>query len=130
MAKFRLTSATVFTIAAQAVPCPTSISLDETMDDYISDCAANAVKEHVLGAKAVSGSFSGETEHNGATALGYVAPGVTGALILQPAGNTAGNITITSSAFKITSRSLGMSATGLTTYTCNFVMDNITVGTI
>ena len=130
MAKFRLTSATVFTIAAQTVPCPTSISMDETMDDYISDCAANAVKEHVLGAKAVSGSFSGEVENDGVAGLGYVAPGVTGALVLQPAGNTATYITITSSAFKIISRSMGMSATGLTTYTCNFVMDNVTVGAI
>lgn len=130
MAKFRLGSTAVFTIGGNAVPCPTSIALDESLDVFISDCAANATKEHVLGAKVVSGSFAGEIENNGAVAFAYVAPGVTGALVLQPAGNTAGNITITSSAFKVTSRSLSMSSTGLTTYSCNFVMDNVTVGTI
>lgn len=130
MAKFRLGTTAVFTIAAQTVPCPTTISTDETMDVFISECAANAVKEHVLGAKVAGGSFSGEVDSAGAASLAFIAPGVTGALVLQPAGNTAGNLTITSSAFKVTSRSLGMSSTGLTTYTCNFVMDNITIGTI
>jgi hypothetical protein len=62
--------------------------------------------------------------------LAYVAPLVTGALVLRPAGITAGNISIASSAFKITGRSLSLSSTGLTTYTCNFVMDNITVAAI
>jgi hypothetical protein len=81
----------------------------------------------VLGAKVVTGSFSGEVEMDDVAELAYVAPLVTGALVLKPAGITAGNISIASSAFKITGRSLSLSSTGLTTYTCNFVMDNITI---
>jgi hypothetical protein len=130
MAKFRLSSASVFTIGGNAVPCPTSISTDESMDDYISECAGLTVKTHVLGAKVVTGSFSGEVEMDDVAELAYVAPLVTGALVLRPAGITAGNISIASSAFKITGRSLSLSSTGLTTYTCNFVMDNITVAAI
>lgn len=127
MAKFRIGSTAVFTIATQAVPCPTSFVLDESMDDYISDCATNAVKQHVLGAKNVTGSFSGEVEDNGVVALGYVAPGVSGALNFQPAGTTTGFITITSTKIQITGRSFNTSATGLTTFTCQFVLDDITI---
>jgi hypothetical protein len=127
MAKFRLSSASIFTIGGNAVPCPTSVSFDESVDDYISECAAQTVKAHVLGAMSVSGSFSGEVEADDVTELGYIAPSVTGALILEPAGNTVGNIVVSSSAFKITGRSLAFSSTGLSTYTCTFVMDNITI---
>ena len=130
MAKFRLSSASVFTIGGNAVPCPTAVSTDESIDTYISECAGQTVKAHVLGSKVVTGSFSGEVEVDDITELGYIAPAVTGALVLRPAGNTAGNIAITSSAFKITGRSLAFSSTGLTTYTCSFVMDNITIAAI
>lgn len=127
MAKFRLSSATVFTIGGNAVPCPTSFDVDESLDDYISECAGQTVKAHVLGSKSVSGSFSGEVEADDVAELAYVAPGVSAALIFEPAGTTVGNIVISSSAFKITGRSIAFSSTGLSTYTCTYVMDNITI---
>ena len=130
MAKFRLNSASVFTINGQTMPCPTSVTLDENVDVYISECATATVKEHVLGDTVVSGSFSGEVADDGATALGHTAPGVTGALVLRPAGITAGMIAITSTDIKITSQNISASTTGLTTYTCNFVMNNITIAAI
>jgi hypothetical protein len=130
MAKFRLGSTAVFTIATNAVPCPTSFSMDRNMDVYVSECATGTVKEHVLGDIVVSGSFSGEIAADGVTALTYIAPKVSGALLFQPAGNGGGNLQIVSSDFKITSRSLSASTTGLTTYTCNFVMNQITVSAI
>jgi hypothetical protein len=130
MAKFRLNSATVFTIATNAVPCPTAFNVDRNMDVYISECATGTVKEHVLGDIVVSGSFSGEIAADGVTALTYIAPKVSGALVLQPMGATGGTVQILSSDFKITSRSLAATTTGLTTYTCNFVMNQITISAI
>jgi hypothetical protein len=130
MAKFRLNSATIFTIATNAVPCPTSFTLDRNMDVYVSDCATATVKEHVLGDVVVSGSFSGEIAADGVTALTYIEPKVAGALVFQPMGNTGGKIQILSSDLKITSRSLATTTTGLTTYTCNFVMNQVTISAI
>jgi hypothetical protein len=128
MAKFRLNPTSVFTIDEEVVPCPTSISFDESVDDYISECAGQTVKEHVLGSVVVSGSFSGEVEND--ELLADVAPSVAGALLLQPFDTTPGNIQITSTNLQITGRSTAFSSTGLGTYTCTFVMDDITIEAI
>ena len=128
MAKFRLNPTSVFEIDDEDVPCPTSISFDESVDTYISECAAATTKEHVLGSVVITGSFSGEVEND--ELLGDVAPGVTGTLLLQPFDTTPANIQITSLVLQITSRSLAMSSTGLTTYTCNFVCDDLKIEVI
>lgn len=128
MAKFRLNPSSVFQIDDEDIPCPTSISFDESVDTYISECAAATTKEHVLGGVVISGSFSGEVENN--EVLGDVAPGVTGTLLLQPYDTTPANIQITSLVLQITSRSTSMSSTGLTSYTCNFVCDDLTIEVI
>ena len=136
MAKFRLNPDTVFELTVPGdpdpvtydIPCPISISFDEAVDVFISDCAANAVKEHVLGALVINGSFSGEPEND--EELELIDPGVVGDLLLQPMGEVVGDIQIISESFTITSRSVAMSSTGLTTYTCNFVMEDITISAI
>lgn len=130
MAKFRLNPASVFTIAGQTVPCPTTITIDDVADDYVSECAALAAKEHVLGQRNISGSFSGEVESAGAASLAYIAVGVSGALVLRPASTTVGDIGITSTKLQITGRSLTTSTTGLTTYNCTFVCDDLTIAAI
>lgn len=136
MAKFRLNPDTVFEMTVPGtpdpvtfdVPCPTTISLDEAADVFISECAANATKQHVLGAVVIGGSFSGEVEHD--EDLDDIAPGVVGDLLLRPMGAVVGSIQIESETFNITSRSVAMSSAGLTTYTCNFVMDDITISAV
>jgi len=128
MAKFRLNPDSVFQIDDEDVPCPTSISFDESVDTYISECAAQTTKAHVLGSVVITGSFSGEVENN--EILGDVEPGVSGTLLLQPFDTTPANIQITSLVLQITSRSTSMSSTGLTTYTCNFVCDDLTIEVI
>lgn len=130
MAKFRLNPSSVFQIDEEDVPCPTSIDFDESLDNYISECAGQTVKENVLGSLVVSGSFSGEVENDDVTNLTYVAPGVAGPLLLQPYDTTAGNIQIVSDNLQITGRSIATSSTGLTTYTCTFVCDDFTVEAI
>jgi hypothetical protein len=132
MAKFRLNTDTIFEFTTfdtvpvtYDVPCPTGITFDETMDTYISDCAANAVKQHVLGAVNITGSFSGEVEND--EDLTLVEPGTEVELLLQPTGLVVGNLQITADLLKITGRSVAMSSTGLTTYTCNFVMHDIDI---
>jgi hypothetical protein len=128
MAKFRLNPDSVFEIDDGEVPCPTSISFDESVDTYISECAGATTKEHVLGSIVVTGSFSGEVDNN--EVLGAVEPGTAGELLLQPYDTTPGNLQITSDNIQITSRSLALSSTGLTTYTCNFVCDDLTIAAI
>lgn len=136
MAKFRLNPDTVFELTVPGdpfpvtydIPCPTSISFDEAVDVFISDCAANAVKEHVLGALVATGSFSGEVEND--EELELVEPTVVGEMLLQPMGDVVGDIQIVSETLSITSRSVAVSSTGLTTYTCNFVMEDITISAI
>lgn len=128
MAKFRLNDDSVFQIDSGTVPCPTSISFSEDVDTYISECAAATTKEHVLGGIVIAGSFSGEVDNN--QVLGAVEPGTAGALLLQPFDTTPTNIQITALMLHITSRSTAMSSTGLTTYTCNFVCDDLTIAVI
>jgi len=136
MAKFRLNPDTVFELTVPGdpdpvtydIPCPTTVSFEEALDVFISECAANTVKERVLGALSVTGSFSGEVEND--ADLELVEPGVSGELLLQPMGEVEANIEISSETFEIISRSVAMSSTGLTTYTCNFAMYDITISAI
>ena len=126
MTKFRLNSNSVFTIATNTVPCPTSITLNDAADDYVSNCAGLTNKAHILGQRTVGGSFSGEVESDADTELAYVAKGVSGALLLQPNGTTGGDLKFTATRLLITGRDVAMTSTGLTTYTCSFVLDDLT----
>ena len=87
---------------------------------------AHLERAHILGQRTVGGSFSGEVESDADTELAYVAKGVSGALLLQPNGTTGGDLKFTATRLLITSRDVAMTSTGLTTYTCNFVLDDLT----
>ena len=67
---------------------------------------------------------------NRGQAAAYVGVGVAGALVLRPTGATTGELDITSTNMQITSLDLAMSTTGLTTYTVNFVCDDLTWGAV
>ena len=126
MAMFRLSASTVFSIDGNNVPCPTSITFNEVNDDYVSNCAGSAIKEHVAGLGNITGSFSGEIDAVGAATLGYVVVGTAGALVLRPTGAVEDELDISSTNLQITSLDVAFSSTGLSTYTCNFVCDDLT----
>ena len=128
MAKFRLNPNSVFTIATNAVPCPTSITINDVADEYASMCAGLTNRAHILGSRTITGSFSGEVESDADAELAYVAKGVSGALLLQPNGTTATHIKWTATTMLITGRDVSLSSTGLTTYTCTFALNDLTLG--
>jgi hypothetical protein len=130
MAKFRLNSNSVFTFGGDAVTCVTEVTLDETADDYMSNCAGLTTREHIAGVTNITGSASCELETDGATQYNLFAPGSTGALVLSPASNTAGDITFTSTNMTILGRSPAFSSGGLTTFSFTFALDNLTIAAI
>ena len=128
--KFVLDDTTVFTINSQAIACATEVSFDESADVYFAQCggaSGTGVKEPVVGMKQVTGSLTVELSNNDTAKLGYIAPGVSGALLLQPQGATAGNISITATALTITGRQIRTSSNGFSTATANFVCDSFTI---
>ena len=130
MAKFRLNSTTVFTFDGNAVPCPTGITFNEVNENYLSECPSQTIKANVAGIGNLTGSISGEVDAAGATTMGYIAVGTAGALVLQPTGATSGELSISSTNMQITSLNETLSSTGLTTYTANFVLDDLTWGAV
>lgn len=126
MTKFRLSASTVFTLDGNAVPCPTQVTFNEVNDNFQSMCAGNTIKANVAGLGNITGSISGEVDAAGVTTMGYIAVGTAGALVLRPTGATTGELDITSTNMQITSLSEAFSSTGLTTYTANFVCDDLT----
>lgn len=130
MAKFRLNSNSVFTMGGNAIPCVTDISIDTAADDYVAECMGSTSKEHVAGLTDITGSFSGLVEATGATLMNYVQTGDSGAMVLNPAGTTTGQLTLTSTMMTIISFSMTMSTKGLTAYSCNFVLNDLTIGSL
>lgn len=130
MAKFRLNSASVFTIGANAIDCFTDITINEVTDDFISNCAGNTTKQHVSGLLDITGSASFEIETDADTELGYIDPGTTGALVLRPAGITSGDLDITSTNITVMNRDQVYSSTGLSTGSFTFTLDDMTIGAI
>jgi hypothetical protein len=128
--KFRLNSASVFTLGGNAIPCVTTITLDESADDYISQCMGNTSKSHILGLVNITGSFTGEIEDDEITEFAYIQVGDSGAMILKPAGNTTGQLNFTSTKMQITQRSPAFSSQALTTYSASFVLDDLTIAAI
>lgn len=128
MAKFRLSKDSVLTVNSQTITCATEFTLDEAADSYISECEdSNYYKPQVVGGKLINGTITIEVEHTGNAMLGYLAPRVTGALLFQPNGTGVGDIKISANAIFITGRSLSTSRTGLTTATCSFFLNDLTV---
>lgn len=131
MAKFRLSKDSVLTINSQTIICVTDVTLDQAVDTFISECEdTNSFKAQILGGMTIGGTLTYEVEAVSATMLGYLAPKVAGAFLLQPADDTAGNIQITALDCRITGRSLATSRTGLVTGTGTFVLNDITVEVI
>lgn len=131
MANFRLNDSSVFTIGGNTVDCVTEVSLDESVDTYISNCEGTSNhRPVVLGAIQVTGTITFEIESDDDTKLGYVAPATNGAWVFQPNGTTSTDLEITSTNIQITSRNFSASRTALTTGTAGFVCDDLTVGTV
>lgn len=130
MAKFRLNPASVLTIGGNAVACVTEVSIDESVDDYTSNCAGLTTREHIAGMKNVTGSISFEIATDDSAELAYIAPGTTGALVFRPAGTTSGDLDITSTKITILGRSPVFSSQGLSTGSVTFALDDITIGAI
>lgn len=130
MAKFRLNANSVFTIGGNTIACVTEVSIDDSVDDYVSRCAGLGTTEHIPGQITVTGSGSFEIEQDAATELGYLAPGTTGALVLRPNGTTSGDLDITSTNLTVLSRSMAFSSTGLSTGSFTFACDDLTIAAI
>ena len=132
MTKFALDSTSVFSIGGNAITCVTDITIDESVDDLISQCfGSDSVKAHVLAGINITGSFNIELENYDVTMLGYLAPKTSGALILQPAGPTVGNIALTSTNLQITGRTpIQASRSGLGVASGTFVLDDLTIAAI
>jgi hypothetical protein len=130
MAKFRLNPASVFTIGGNAIACVTEVTIDEAADDYMSNCSGQTFRTHVDGMVNVTGSANFEIETDDVTELGYIEPGDNGALVLRPAGITAGMINIASTNLIVLSRSVTFSSTGLATGSFTFVCDDLAITAI
>ena len=126
MAIFRLSSDSVLTLDANAITCVTEISFPEAADVYWSDCDdASGNLAHLAGGVKGEGRFTAELQNDDITQLGYVAPLVTGALVCQPNGTTAGDIKITATKFTILSREPVFSRGDKSVYSGAFATDGL-----
>lgn len=131
MAKFALNDTSVFSIGGNALTCVIDVTLDDSVDVLVSECFSSTdFKEHILAGRTVSGSFNQEVADDDVTQLTYTVPKTSGAMILRPAGPTAGDIAITSTNMQITGRSISASRGGLAANSVTFVCDDITFAAI
>ena len=132
MTKFTLNNNSVFSIGGNAITCVTTITIDQAVDDIISECfGADSYKEHVLAGINITGSFTMELESDDDTVLGYFAPKTSGAMVLQPYNAVAASIQYTSTNMQITGRTpLTASRSGLSTASGTFVLDDLTIAAI
>ena len=131
MAKFALNDTSVFSIGGNALTCVIDVSLDDSVDVLVSECfGATDFKEQILAGRTVSGSFNQEVADDDVAQLVFTVPKTAGAMILRPAGNTAGDLAITSTNMQITGRSIGVSRGGLAVNNVSFVCDDVTFAAI
>jgi len=130
MAKFRLNSTSVFTLGGNSFACPLSADLSESIETFMSACVGNTYQETVTGLKNATVTVSGEVETDDVTAINNFAAGTNGALVLSPASNTAGDITITSTSATVVSRDMAFPSSGLASITVTMNLDDLTIAAI
>lgn len=130
MAKFRLNSASVFTLGGNALSCLVSADVSETIDTLMSECVGQTYKTTVTGLKTATITVSGEIETNDVTALNNFEIGDSGAVVFSPAGITAGMITITSTNGTVVSRDITTSGGSLAAVSVTINLDSLTIAAI
>lgn len=127
MAKFRLNSASVFTLASNSLSCLVSADVSESIDTLMSECVGQTYKTTVVGLKTATITVSGEIDASDVAALGYFDLGDSGALTFQPAGTTAGMIKITSTKATVVSRDITTSGGSLAAVSITLNLDDLTL---
>lgn len=127
MAKFRLNSASVFTLASNSLSCLVSADVSESIDTLMSECVGQTYKTTVVGLKTATITVSGEIDASDVTALGYFDLGDSGALVFQPAGTTTGMIKITSTKATVVSRDITTSGGSLAAVSITLNLDDLTL---
>jgi hypothetical protein len=127
MAKFRLNSASVFTLGGNSFTCLVSADVSETVEKFLSNCAGQTYKEAVFGLQEATISVNGEIETDDVALINNFALKTNGALNFQPNGTTAGDIAITSTSATVEARTLGFSSNGLSPISVTLHLDDMTV---
>ena len=127
MSKFRLNSASVFTLGGNALSCLTSADVSESIDTLMSECVGQTYKATIVGLKTATKTVSGELENDDVAELGYFDPGDNGAIVFQPNGTTAGDIKITSTKGTVVSRDISTAGGSLTAVSITINLDDVTI---
>ncbi len=127
MSKFRLNSASVFTLGGNALSCLTSADVSESIDTLMSECVGQTYKATITGLKTATVTVSGEIENDDVTELGNFAPATSGALVFQPNGTTAGDIKITSTKATVVSRDITTAGGSLSAVSITLNLDDLTL---
>lgn len=127
MARFALNSNSVFTLDSNSIPCLTSADTNETIDAFLTMCAGDAYKSTVTGKKQATITLNFEINNNDVTFLNDFAVGASGAMLFQPNGTTAGDISYSSTNATVVDRSESYTTSGFGTGTVTINLDNLTI---
>lgn len=128
MAKFNIKNANfTLSIGGNALTCIQQVDVSGSAPQTEIECAGASAVEYVTGLPRFTLTFSGALETDDVTLLGYVNVNDAGALILKPAGTTAGDLSITSTNATVSDIQYSFPVNGFSTYSGTMVLDDLAV---
>jgi hypothetical protein len=118
------------TIGGNALTCVQSVNVSESAPVTEVECAGASSVTYVTGLPRVTFSFSGALADDDITLMNNVRANDSGAMVLRPAGTTAGDIGITSTNAFITDIAFDFPVNGFSSYSGSGVMDDLTIAAI
>lgn len=118
------------TVGGNALTCVQNVDVSESAPVTEVECAGSSSVTYVSGIPRVTFSFSGALEDDDVTLMNNVRANDAGALVLRPAGNTVGDIAITSTNAIVTDIQFTFPVNGFSAYSGSGVMDDLTIAPI
>ena len=110
--------------------CLASVDVSDDVDVYTAECAGATAKINLPGLRNIQVDVQGYLQDTDVALLNAIAPGVSDTdFVFHPAGDTGGNLELTSTKATASSRPVSVSVNGITTFGFTLMLDQLTITT-